>query len=136
TISEGMAAKISGKSKKNVHLLANWVNTTLFQPLDNKPVLKKEFGFKASDKVILYSGAMGEKQGLEMIVYAAKALRSNANLKFLLCGSGPYSQKLISLTNQLNLGNVSFLPLQPLTEFNKILNMADVHLVIQKSQAS
>src|SRR5690606_9937036 len=81
-------------------------------------------------------GAMGEKQGLEMIIYAAKALRDIADLKFLICGSGPYSKKLISLTNELNLDNVDFLPLQPLFEFNKILNMADVHLVIQKSQAS
>ncbi len=136
TISEGMAIKIRKKSNKRVYLLANWVNIKLFQPLQERAVLKNEFGFKFDDKVVLYSGAMGEKQGLEMIIYAAKTLRENTNLKFLICGSGPYSKKLISLANELNLNNVNFLPLQPLAEFNKILNMADVHLVIQKSQAS
>ena len=136
TISEGMATKIRKKSYKEIYLLANWVNLKLFKPLEGKYILKQEFGFDASDKVILYSGAMGEKQGLEMVINAAKALKDINNIKFLICGSGPYSRKLISLTNELNLDNVRFLPLQPLHEFNRILNMADVHLVIQKSKAS
>src|SRR5690606_27986787 len=124
TISEGMASKIRKKSHKEIYLLANWVNLKLFKPLEGKYFLKQEFGFDASDKVILYSGAMGEKQGLEMIINAAKALKDINNIKFLICGSGPYSRKLISLTNELNLDNVRFLPLQPLNEFNRILNMA------------
>jgi colanic acid biosynthesis glycosyl transferase WcaI len=136
TISEGMASKIRMKSHKEIYLLANWVNLKLFKPLDGKIILKQEFGFDASDKVILYSGAMGEKQDLENIINAAKALKEIDNIKFLICGSGPYSRKLISLTNEFNLDNVRFLPLQPLYEFNRILNMADVHLVIQKSKAS
>jgi len=136
TISEGMAAKIKLKANKKIYLLSNWVNVNLFKPIEDKPLLKKEFDFEATDKVVLYSGAMGEKQGLEMIIHAAKALRSEPHIKFLLCGSGPYSTKLISMTNELRLTNVQFLPLQPLAIFNRILNMADLHLVIQKSQAS
>ena len=135
TISEGMAAKIRKKSSKEIYLLANWVNTDLFKPLDEKESLKVEFGFAPSDKVILYSGAMGEKQGLEMIIQSANVLRNEPNLKILLCGSGPYHKKLMSMTNELDLKNVYFLPLQPLDKFNKILNMADLHLVTQKSQA-
>lgn len=136
TISVGMAEKIREKSHKEIYLLANWVNLDFFKPLDDKLILKNEFGFEATDKVILYSGAMGEKQGLELIINSAEALKEIKNLKFLICGSGPYSKKLISLANALNLDNVKFLPLQPPSEFNKILNMADVHLVIQKSKAS
>lgn len=136
TISAGMSARIQSKSNKNILLLSNWVNVNLFKPLEDKTLLKKEFDFKPSDKVVLYSGAMGEKQGLEMIIHAARALRNEPHVKFLLCGSGPYSRKLISMTNELRLTNVEFLPLQPLDKFNRILNMADLHLVIQKSQAS
>src|SRR5690554_4739717 len=136
TISEGMAEKVRKKSNMEIYLLANWVDIQLFKPLNEKTLLKQEFGFSPTDKVALYSGAMGEKQGLEMIIYAAEALRYEPHLKFLLCGSGPYSKKLISLTNELGLSNVEFLPLQPISNFNRILNMADLHLVIQKSQAS
>jgi colanic acid biosynthesis glycosyl transferase WcaI len=136
TISEGMASKVGSKSDKKIYLLANWVDTKLFKPLYKKKLLKQEFGFSLTDKVVLYSGAMGEKQGLEMIIHAAKALKNDPYIKFLLCGSGPYSARLISLTNELFLPNVRFLPLQPTEKFNQILNMADLHLVIQKSQAS
>jgi colanic acid biosynthesis glycosyl transferase WcaI len=34
------------------------------------------------------------------------------------------------------LDNVVFMPLQPLDQFNNFLNMADVHLIIQKANAS
>src|SRR5690554_5475594 len=43
TISEGMAAKIRKKSKKEIYLLANWVDVKLFRPLDDKCLLKQEF---------------------------------------------------------------------------------------------
>src|SRR5690606_39038974 len=75
TISEGMAAKIRKKSHKEIYLLSNWVNFKLFKPLEDNGFLKEEFGFESSDKVVLYSGAMGEKQGLEMIIMAANALK-------------------------------------------------------------
>ena len=136
TISEGMAAKVRKKADKKIYLLANWVDTKLFKPLIHKNILKEEFGFKPDDKVVLYSGAMGEKQGLEMILHLAKALQHLPQLKFLICGSGPYSKNLISMTHQFGLTNVEFLPLQPVGRFNRILNMADLHLVLQKSQAT
>ena len=36
----------------------------------------------------------------------------------------------------MQLNNVHFLPLQPKADFNAFLNMADLHLVIQKEKAS
>ncbi len=136
SISEAMVRKVRMKSKKDVYLFENWTDCERFYPIEQKANLKEEFGFKASDKVVLYSGAVGEKQGLEAILYAAEALKHQTNLKFIICGSGPYKQKLISLSNSLKLHNLIFLPLQPIEKFNSFLNMADVHLVIQKSKAS
>ena len=136
TISKGMVSKVRKKSNKEIYLLENWVDTSFFKPFDKNESLKIEFGFNPKDKVVLYSGAMGEKQGLEMILQSANSLREDPNLKFLLCGSGPYSIKLKSMAKELDLTNVVFLPLQPMDRFNEILNMADLHLVIQKSQTS
>lgn len=136
TISKGMVSKVKKKSSKEIYLLENWVDTSFFKPIDKNESLKIEFGFNSKDKVVLYSGAMGEKQGLEMILQSANSLREDPNLKFLLCGSGPYSIKLKSMAKELGLTNVVFLPLQPMDRFNEILNMADLHLIIQKSQTS
>ncbi|SFD02979.1 colanic acid biosynthesis glycosyl transferase WcaI [Chitinophaga sp. CF118] len=135
SISEGMISKIQQKTGGNVELFPNWVDVRLFYPLENKASLKTQYGFNITDKVILYSGAIGEKQGLEMILHTAAGLKEQGHIKFLICGSGPYKKKLGSMAAALDLKNVIFFPLQPLERFNHFLNMADVHLVIQKANA-
>jgi colanic acid biosynthesis glycosyl transferase WcaI len=136
TISEGMIRKIKAKCSKNVFLFQNWVDTNLFYPIAEKSAIKELYGFKASDKIILYSGAIGEKQGLEIILQSAKALKEHLQCHFVICGSGPYKEKLETMKREMSLSNVSFLPLQPFEKLNKFLNMADVHLVLQKADAA
>lgn len=136
SISEGMVAKVSEKSGKEVFMLPNWADTDFFHPLQERDSLKREFGFQEDDKIILYSGGIGEKQGLESIIDVAKDFEEDERVKFVICGSGPYKEKLKKMTTEKNLENVIFLPLQPLEKFNLFLNMADVHLVIQKASAS
>lgn len=136
SISPAMIKNIKIKVRKNVLLFPNWADTQMFYPIENRDVLKKEFGFMETDKVVLYSGAIGEKQGLESILQAADYHRTNKNIKFIICGSGPYKQKLEDQAKSLMLQNLYFFPLQPSNKFNSFLNMADVHLIIQKSDAS
>ena len=136
TISEQMLIKIQDKAEKKVALFPNWVDTSTFFPINNKELLKSKFDISAKDRIVLYSGGIGEKQGLEAILYAAKELADYPNLKFLICGSGPYKESLLALATSMNLTNVSFLPLQSTEKFNEFLNIADLHLVIQKSNAS
>lgn len=136
TISEGMLKKVQKKSKRPVSLFPNWVDTALFFPLADKDGLKAEFGFLPQDKIVLYSGAIGEKQGLENILYVAKGLAQEPDLKFVICGSGPYKEKLEKLAGDLSLSNIAFLPLQPFEKLNRFLNMADIHLVLQKADAA
>ncbi|WP_205703494.1 WcaI family glycosyltransferase [Hymenobacter radiodurans] len=133
TISEAMAIKIHEKSEKKVHFFPNWADTSLFFPIQDKCKLKTLFGFSNAERIVLYSGAIGEKQGLENILYVANQFRENhTNIKFIICGSGPYKDHLIRLAQELNLTNIQFFPVQPLEKFNYFLNLADVHLVIQK----
>ncbi len=136
SISAGMIKKIEDKYKREVVFFPNWVDTNLFYPLKQKSDLKKEFNFNELDTIILYSGAIGEKQGLETILDSAEELKHYSNLKFVICGSGPYKEKLSEMKEKRNLNNIYFLPLQPLEKLNNFLNMADVHLVIQKANAT
>ncbi len=133
SISDGMMKRIQEKTGREVMFFPNWVDTAVFHPLEDKAALKQEYGFAHSDTIFLYSGAIGEKQGLEAILYAAQA---NAGVRFLICGSGPYKANLQAKADTMQLANVHFMPLQPFDTFNRFLNMADVHLVIQKAGAS
>jgi len=110
-------------------------NRLPYYPLPDKAPLREALGFAADDQLLLYSGAIGEKQGLEAILQAAHEFRAQPRLKFIICGSGPYKAKLQQLAEEMQLHNLFFLPLQPIETFNQFLNAADVHLIIQKANA-
>lgn len=135
TISKGMLRKVEEKSNKKVKLFPNWVNTKTFFPIADSKTLKTKWGFSVDDKVVLYSGSIGEKQGLESLLDIAASLKKYSNIKFVICGTGPYAGKLKSLGEDKRLDNLHFLPLQEMEVFNEFLNMADVHLILQKGNA-
>ena len=136
TISEGMQKKIEEKAGKKVMIFPNWADTENFFPLKNRNELKKQWGFHTDDKVVLYSGSVGEKQGLEVLLEIAEELKAHSEIKFLICGTGPYKEKLEQISADRGLLNMYFLPLQKNEVFNSFLNMADVHLILQKANAS
>lgn len=136
TISEGMIKKVEEKSGRKVLYLPNWADTSFFYPLDDRDSAKELWGFKSDDMVCLYSGSIGEKQGLENIIYAAEILKDQPQIKFVIAGSGPYTTNLTELAQDRGLTNVYFFPLQDKENFNMFLNMADLHLIIQKGNAS
>lgn len=135
TVSPGMLKRITKKVKKEILFFPNWSDLESFYPLPEKAGLKKQWGFQPDDKVVLYSGSIGEKQGLESLLSIAKKLETQAFIKFVICGNGPYKEKLSRIADEMQLKNISFMPLQPLSLFNSFLNMADVHLVIQRKEA-
>src|SRR5476651_446330 len=135
SISDGMIKKITAKAGREVLFFPNWTDTKYFFPIENRNELKTKWGYHLSAFVCVYSGSIGEKQGLENIIYCADELKNTPHIQFVICGTGPYKQKLEELVAQKQLSNVSFLPLQDKAVFNEFLNMADVHLVIQKGNA-
>jgi colanic acid biosynthesis glycosyl transferase WcaI len=136
SVSAGMMDKVKVKCDKNVQFFPNWVDSKVIFPIAGKEGLKAEFSFKRTDKIVLYSGAIGEKQGLENILYAAQSFLKNDHLKFVICGSGPYLKHLMELKEKLNVSNVVFMATQPIEKLNHLLNMADLHLIIQKTNAT
>ena len=123
SISNGMIEKIERKALKPVSFFPNWTETNNFYPIENNEHLKRQFGFDPSDYIVLYSGGIGEKQGLEAILHSAKELNSYKSLQFIICGTGPYKAVLQEKTHEMKLNNVHFMPLQPKECFNEFLNM-------------
>lgn len=136
SISLGMMRKIATKSDKTIKFFPNWVDTHLFHPIENRKELKSQWGFKASDKVVLYSGSIGEKQGLDALIDIAIECQSRSEIQIVICGTGPYKANLEQICRSKSVQNVHFFPLQDFDVFNAFLNMADVHLVLQKAQAA
>jgi colanic acid biosynthesis glycosyl transferase WcaI len=135
TISRGMLKKISGKTNRPTLLFPNWAETEAFYPIQDKEKLKKYWGYKLTDKVVLYSGGIGEKQGLESIIMVAKQLEKNEDIKIIICGVGPYKEELIRLAEKNKIINIRFMPLQNKVDLNSFLNLADIHLILQKKES-
>lgn len=138
TISEGMLNKISLKniSKSKIKLFPNWVDGNIIFPLDKKDSLIQEFGFNENDKIILYSGNLGEKQGLEIIIRVAEKFKKDHQIKFVICGSGGAKEKLLEQAKKSKSENIFFYPLQPYEKLSSLLATADIHLVLQKGSAA
>lgn len=136
SISEGMIKNLKAKYKRPILLFPNSVDIKSYYPIVQTNETRGEFDLSINDKVVLYSGAIGEKQGIQTLLHAAKKLSNIENLKFIICGAGPYKNNLILLAKEMNLSNVIFLPLQPREIFNKFLNLADIHLILQKVNAN
>ncbi|MGF7081460.1 WcaI family glycosyltransferase [Mucilaginibacter sp. UYCu711] len=133
SISHGMINKIKSKVDRDIKFFPNWVETSQFFPIEDNSLIRQQWGFNKADFICLYSGSIGGKQGLENIIYAAELLKEQAHIKFVICGTGPYKKKLEEIVLEKKLDNISFVPLVGKANFNDFLNLADLHLIVQKA---
>lgn len=136
TISDRMVERLITKGVEKTRCLKfeNWVDAELIHPLDRPSVYRKEIGVPDDAVVALYSGNLGEKQGLEVLLEAASLLADRSNIRFVICGNGATKDKLVAMAEGLK--NITFIPLQPLDRLNELLNLADIHLLPQKADAA
>jgi colanic acid biosynthesis glycosyl transferase WcaI len=143
-ISSSMVARAHAKGipKDRVVLFPNWVDVNEIYPLD--PAVNRSNSFRrelasrvpgiADKTILLYSGNMGAKQGLELLAPLAASFAADPRVHFLFCGDGAFRSRLEALVSHYP--NVTLLPLQPLDRLNDLLNSADIHLLPQRASAA
>lgn len=138
TISEGMLnrARQKGVSSDKLLFFPNWSETARFREVFRSPQLLERLGVDPTKRVLLYSGNIGEKQGLESVIEAAERLQGRAELVFLIVGEGAGKARLVELVREKGLNNIHFAPLQPYEDLPVLLASADCHLVIQRRGAA
>ena len=140
SISAAMVARLSSKGVDNekIRLFPNWVDLTQIKPADQvqrrRNSYRCELGIDERQLVLMYSGSMNKKQGLDLLVDVIAALEDQPQLVWLLAGEGPSKESLQAATRHRS--NVRVMPLQPLERLNDWLNAADVHLLPQRQGAA
>lgn len=136
TISDSMMkhALAKGVDANRLVQCPNWIDLGRIFPLAEPSSYRAELNIPATSVVALYSGNMGNKQGLEILADAAQLLSDEPNLVFVFCGNGAGRANLEKLTKGLS--NVRFLDLQPAERLNDLLGLADIHLLPQRADAA
>jgi len=140
SISEAMLKHAVGKGvdPEKAVLVPNWVDINRIKPQsrmqrsDNS--YRRELGLEPEQLVLLYSGSMNKKQGLEMLVEVIQSLSNNKQLVWILAGEGPGQASVAEATRGLK--QVRIMPLQPIERLDDWLNLADIHLLPQKAAAA
>lgn len=139
TISRSMMNKAQekGVAAEKVIFFPNWSEVARFRDVTavEAAALREQLGLPEAKKIILYSGNIGEKQGLENVIDAAEQLRDQP-WQFVIVGQGGGKARLQKMAQERGLQNITFLPLQPYEALPALLKMADCHLVVQKRGAA
>jgi len=129
-------AQEKGVDESKIMHTPNWVDTDFVAPSISGARYRALFGFTSDHKIVLYSGNIGEKQGLSMVLEAAALYMSNSQVQFVIVGNGVQREELVGLSEELKLTNVHFSNLVPYEDLPDLLAMADVHLVVQRKGAA
>jgi colanic acid biosynthesis glycosyl transferase WcaI len=95
---------------------------------------RQRHGFTPEEFLAIYAGNLGVKQGLEVLLETAPLLR-DSRIRILICGDGAQRDSLAERVRQLQLPNVSMLPLQAGRDYRALLVDADVCFVTQQAGA-
>lgn len=140
SISSAMLQRLGSKGVDPARsvLLPNWVDLDLIRPQFADALLenpyRRQLDISPDRLVLMYSGSMNKKQGLDILVEVIHKLADMPQLVWLLAGEGPSKSDLVAATYGLT--SVYHFPLQPMERLSDWLNAADIHLLPQKAEAA
>jgi colanic acid biosynthesis glycosyl transferase WcaI len=135
TISPQMCARLEAKgvAPERIVELRNWAEIDAIRPLEGPSPYRAEWDITAPH-VAFYSGNIANKQGIEIVLEAARLLAHRKDIVFVICGEGPNRANLQRLAT--GLPNVMLHDLQPRERLGEMLALASVHLLPQLADAA
>ncbi|MFD2183697.1 WcaI family glycosyltransferase [Rhodoplanes azumiensis] len=137
TISPPMMRRLreKGVAAERLREIRNWVDTAAIDRRDRMTAIRARLGLGERDIVVLYSGAMSRKQGLDLVIEAAaRTASAQPRVHYVLCGNGPHRAELEALA--AGRPDVHFLDLQPAARLPELLATADIHVMPQRAEAA
>jgi len=114
-----------------VELVPNGADTSMFNPQSMGKAASQRMGYP--DKyIVLYAGAHGMSNDLEVVLEAAGLLKIRADIFFVLLGDGKEKPALQTRAEEMALTNLKFLPPIPKNEMPAALAAADACIAILK----
>jgi len=115
-----------GLPAKKIRVVPNGVDVHQFDPAARGETLRAAWGAEGRF-VVLYAGALGPANGLDIVLDAAEVLRDTPAM-FVLVGDGKARGELASAAEARGLDNVRLVPAQPKRAMRDVLAAADACL--------
>ncbi|NTU74507.1 MAG: glycosyltransferase family 4 protein [Anaerolineaceae bacterium] len=129
--SPGFIEHVRGRGAKDVRLVANGVDTAMFNPQNDGMDFRKRWDLE--DKFIaLYAGAHGLSNDLGVVLEAAQLTSKNSNIQYVMVGDGKEKPALQAQATTLGLTNITFEPPVIKSEMTNVLAAANVCIAILK----
>ena len=109
-----------GNKIETLKFFPNWVDEKVIFPMESINYYRNNLVLGPEKIVALYSGNLGKKQGIDLLLDVAACLEKNPEILFVICGEGSEKDELIG--KACGLRNVIFLPLQPIDKLNELLS--------------
>src|SRR5512143_3514503 len=84
-----------GVPSSSVIVLRNWVDISKIRRLDGPNSFRDQLGIATKDFVVLYSGQIGPKQALHLLLEAALKCGTESGIQFTVAGDGPTKKSLV-----------------------------------------
>jgi colanic acid biosynthesis glycosyl transferase WcaI len=125
-----MARKVEslGAPPSRVHVITNWCNDQEIRPIaQSENPLRQAWGL-VGRFVLGYSGNLGRAHEFETVLAAAKRLRNEPHITFLMIGGGKRFDELSRVVKEQGLtSSFRFMPYQEQRKLPYSLAVADVH---------
>ncbi|MEP6822169.1 MAG: WcaI family glycosyltransferase [Chthoniobacterales bacterium] len=133
-ITQGMLVKFCRKGVPEEKLIyfPNAIALEEDGPRPTRGEFRQRNGLPLDAFLAVYAGNLGVKQGLDVLVEAARLVREK-RIHILICGDGAQRQVLEEQIRQLGLPNMTMLPLQQGANYTALLEDADLCFITQQS---
>lgn len=133
-ISEGFKRNIMAKGvpEEKIVIISNWVDLDAVKPVEREVnTLFDEFDIDRTKFIVMYAGNLGEAQGADVIIEAAKDLISNSDIQFVIFGGGARYQEIKAEAEKIS--NIFITGLQPQERVSEVYSMGNVALITCKT---
>lgn len=122
-----------GVPEEKIEVIYNWVDENAITPVkDEENELFEEFGISRDKFRVVYAGNLGNAQNIEIIVNAARRLKDNPQIEFIIFGKGGLEDEIKATKAKEQLDNLKILPLQPYERVAKVYGLGHVCIVACK----
>ena len=129
--SPGFIQHVTSLGARRVELIPNGADPDMFDPALDGAIFREKHHLE--DKfIVLYAGAHGLSNDLEIILQAAQHTYLDEKIKYVFVGAGKEKTSLMDKAKGLDLNNILFLPPVAKAEMNQALAAANACVAILK----